>query len=144
MLNLELTAFNGCDLAELAEDGYALDGLRLEAMSGLVNLYAVFAPEDLEGDGATGAVPTFNFGEEASAAQAEEPARAVIRLAASWEVEGEETSADVLKPQEEYGTLSRGSRGEAVRALQQRLIDLCLLYTSLKREVSKGWHLISE
>ena len=27
----ELTAFNGCDLAELAEDGYALDGLRLEA-----------------------------------------------------------------------------------------------------------------
>ena len=83
----ELTAFNGCDLAELAEDGYALDGLRLEAMSGLVNLYAVFAPEDLEGDGATGAVPTFNFGEEASAAQAEEPARAVIRLAASWEVE---------------------------------------------------------
>ena len=120
----ELTAFNGCDLAELAEDGYTLDGLRLEAMSGLVNLYAVFAPEDLEGDGATGAVPTFNFGEEASAAQAEEPARAVIRLAASWEVEGEETSADVLKPQEEYGTLSRGSRGEAVRALQQRLIDL--------------------
>ena len=39
-------------------------------------------------------------------------------------VEGEQTSADVLKPQEEYGTLSRGSRGEAVRALQQRLIDL--------------------
>ena len=30
----ELTAFNGCDLAELAEDGYTLDSLRLEAMSG--------------------------------------------------------------------------------------------------------------
>lgn len=31
---------------------------------------------------------------------------------------------DVLKPQEEYGSLSRGSRGEAVRALQERLIEL--------------------
>ena len=120
----ELTAFNGCDLAELAEDGYTLDSLRLEAMSGLVNLYAVFAPEDLEADGWTGSeVPTFNFG-EAAPAEAEEEARGLISLAASWAVEGEETSADVLKPQEEYGTLSRGSRGEAVRALQQRLIEL--------------------
>ena len=119
----ELSAFNGCDLAELTEDGYTLDSLRLEAMSGLVNLYAVFAPEDLEADGWTGSeVPTFNFGEEAP--DGEEEARSIIRLAASWTVEGEQTSADVLKPQEEYGTLSRGSRGEAVRALQQRLIDL--------------------
>ena len=119
----ELSAFNGCDLAELTEDGYTLDSLRLEAMSGLVNLYAVFAPEDLEADGWTGSeVPTFNFGEEAP--DGEEEARSITRLAASWTVEGEQTSADVLKPQEEYGTLSRGSRGEAVRALQQRLIDL--------------------
>ena len=104
-------------LPNLPRDGYALDSLRLEAMSGLVNLYAVFAPEDLEADGWTGSeVPTFNFGEEAPAG--EEEARSIIRMAASWTVEGEQTSADVLKPQEEYGTLSRGSRGEAVRALQ--------------------------
>ncbi len=121
----ELTAFNGVDLVELTEEGYTLSGLRLEAMSGLVALYATFEPEDLEADSWTGGeVPTFNFGDEAPAETAEEEPRSITRLVATWEVAGEETSADVLKPQEEYGTLSRGSRGEDVRALQQRLIDL--------------------
>ena len=46
-----LAAFNSCDVAALAEDGYTLDSLRMEAMSGQVNLYAIFAPEDLEAEG---------------------------------------------------------------------------------------------
>ena len=44
-----LAAFNSCDVAALAEDGYTLDSLRMEAMSGQVNLYAIFAPEDSRG-----------------------------------------------------------------------------------------------
>ena len=121
-----LELYNSCDLQGLASDGYTLAALRLEAMSGLVNLYGVFAPEDLEAENGAGGwtsaeVPTFNFGEDAANAS---DAQYSITLVASWEVADEETTVDVLKPQEEYGTLSRGSRGEAVRALQQRLIEL--------------------
>ena len=121
-----LELYNSCDLQGLASDGYTLAALRLEAMSGQVNLYGVFAPEDLEAENGAGGwtsaeVPTFNFGEDAANAS---DAQYSITLVASWEVADEETTVDVLKPQEEYGTLSRGSRGEAVRALQQRLIEL--------------------
>ena len=119
-----LAAFNSCDVAALAEDGYTLDSLRMEAMSGQVNLYAIFAPEDLEAEGwGESSVPTFNFGDDASEETGEE-AQDITSLVAVWVVDGEDTAADVLKPQEEYGTLSRGSRGDAVRALQQRLIGL--------------------
>ena len=121
-----LELYNSCDLQGLASDGYTLAALRLEAMSGQVNLYGVFAPEDLEAENGAGGwtsaeVPTFNFGEDAANAS---DAQFSITMVASWEVADEETTVDVLKPQEEYGTLSRGSRGEAVRALQQRLIEL--------------------
>ena len=58
-------------------------------------------------------------------------------LAASAELDGEETAWSLLQPAEQYSPLSRGSRGEAVSAIQQPLYDLgyydyyiCLLYTS--------------
>ena len=117
-----LEAFDRCDLEGLASEGYALSGLRLEALSGLVNLYGVFAPEDLEAESGTGqTTPTFTFGD--APVETEDP-RDETRLIASWTVMGEDTTVDVLKPQEAYGTLSRGSRGEAVRKLQSRLIEL--------------------
>ena len=117
-----LELYDSCDLEGLASDGYTLSGLRLEAMSGQINLYGIFAPEDLEAESWDGqTTPTFTFGE--APAEEADPQQSV-HLIAVWAVADEDTTMDVLKPQEEYGSLSRGSRGEAVRALQERLIEL--------------------
>ena len=111
------TPFAFCGEEALRMDGYVLKEMRLEALSGQVNLYATFEAEDLE---AEAEVPAFTFGDEPAQ---QEQTLSVERLVASWAVEGEQNTADVLQPQS-YGTLSRGSRGEEVRALQQRLIEL--------------------
>ena len=65
-----LTAFERLDVSGLAEDGYTRTGLRMEALSGLVVLYGVYTPADLEAGATsqTSEVPSFSFGEVAQTA----------------------------------------------------------------------------
>ena len=93
--------------------GYDVTGMRIAGMSGQLNVYAVMEE--------TSAKPDFSFLEFESESDAAEP---VLRLVDKIAVEGEETAWDLLKPAPQYTPLSRGSRGDAVRAIQQPLLDL--------------------
>jgi len=117
---LRLTKFATVDLAATSwPEGYELSGLRIEGMSGQLNVYAVLSPVDLEGGEA--GVPTFSFGDEPAPEQVADEMLVLIR---AIDVPDEEKSSDVIQPEVEYGSLSRGSRGEDVRKLQQMLIEL--------------------
>ena len=100
---------SGYDLPE----GYTVTGLRIFGMSGQLNVYAVLEEES--------AKPDFSFIEFESESSAAEP---ILRLLESNPIDGEDTAWDLLKPAPQYTPLSRGSRGDAVRAIQQPLYDL--------------------
>ena len=92
---------------------YNVDGLYIEAMSGQLNVYAQLAEK--------AAKPTFSFIEFESEAEVAVP---VLRLIDTLKLTGEQTASDQLKPTPQYAPLSRGSRGDAVSAIQQPLKDL--------------------
>ena len=92
---------------------YNVDGLRIEGMSGQLNVYAQLSDK--------AAKPTFSFIEFESEADAAAP---LLRLIDTLKLKGEQTAWDRLKPTPQYATLSRGSRGDAVSAIQQPLKDL--------------------
>ena len=92
---------------------YEADGLRIEGMSGQLNVY-VQLREKLS-------KPTFSFIEFESEADEAAP---VLRLIDTLTIDGEETAWDLLKPAPQYTPLSMGSRGDAVTAIQQPLYDL--------------------
>ena len=92
---------------------YNVDGLYIEAMSGQLNVYAQLVEK--------AAKPTFSFIEFESEAEVAAP---VLRLIDTLKLAGEQTASDQLKPTPQYATLSRGSRGDAVSAIQQPLKDL--------------------
>ena len=93
--------------------GYECTGLRIEGMSGQLNVYAQLKEAS--------AKPDFSFIEFETES---ETADAVYRLIDKKAVSGEQTAWDILKPAAQYTPLSRGSRGDAVRAIQQPLYDL--------------------
>ncbi len=82
------------------------------AMNGLLNVYAAGQAESEE--------PVFTFMEYATDLN-EEDGQAV--LVQSVALEGEETAWTMLQPAVQYTPLSRGSRGDAVSAIQQPLYD---------------------
>ena len=92
---------------------YDVTGLRIEAMSGRLNVYAVLEEKS--------AKPDFSFIEFATETETAAP---ILKLLESNALTGEQTAWDALKPAPQYTTLSRGSRGDAVRAIQQPLKDL--------------------
>ena len=92
-------------------EGYTFDGFKLYGMDGQLNLYAEFS----EGE------PTFGFIEFTSTSDVQAK---TVRLLESWPIDGEEPAWTFLKPAVQYSPLSRGSRGDAVRAIQQPLYDL--------------------
>ena len=94
-------------------EGYAVSELKLEAMDGQLNVYA-----ELE-DAA--AQPSFSFIEFTSTSDSDQPE---VRLLEAYAIDGEEPAWTQLKPAEQYSPLSRGSRGDAVRAIQKPLYDL--------------------
>ena len=93
--------------------GYDVQGLRIEAMSGQLNVYAVLKEK--------AAKPDFSFIEFESEADVSEP---LYRLIDRIPLRSEENAFDVLKPAAQYAPLSRGSRGDAVRAIQGPLKEL--------------------
>ena len=92
---------------------YNVDGLRIEGMGGQLNVYAQLTEK--------AAKPTFSFIEFESESDVAAP---VLRLIDTLKLAGEQTASDQLKPTPQYATLSRGSRGDAVSAIQQPLKDL--------------------
>ncbi|MDD6883562.1 MAG: peptidoglycan-binding domain-containing protein, partial [Eubacteriales bacterium] len=95
------------------EEGWELQETYIEGMSGQVNIYAVLR-EISDSEGA------FTF--EESAGQIALAEKTV--LVSQYLVAEEKRSADLLKPAVIYETLRFGNRGDAVTALQQKLIDL--------------------
>ena len=100
--------------APATPEGTTLDSYTIEAMSGLLNVYATFTDNE---------TLTFTFIEFASdAATADATTRTT--LVDSVTLEGEETAWSLLEPAQPFTPLRRGSRGEAVSAIQQPLYDL--------------------
>ncbi len=93
--------------------GMNATGVRIEAMPGAVNVYAELEEAD--------ALPDFTFIEFESDMNAGEKSYALVN---TLPIEGEASVWDALKPAPQYTTLARGSRGDAVRAIQQPLYDL--------------------
>ena len=91
-------------------EGYSVSGLRVEAMSGQLNVYAVL--EEIE------TKPDFSFITFDEEPRAKAPQ---LRLIEIYPLDGEQTAWDLLKPAPQYTPLARGSRGDAVRAIQQPL-----------------------
>lgn len=95
------------------EDGARVESYAIEAMSGQLNVYATIAKEE---------ELTFTFIEFSSDATDNDSTRTT--LIASAAIDGEDLAWTMLEPAELYSPLSRGSRGDAVSAIQQPLYDL--------------------
>ena len=93
--------------------GYNVDGLRIEGMSGQLNVYAELSDAN--------AKPEFSFIEFESDTDAAEPNLKLIDVNV---LEKEEPAWSLLKPAAQYEPLSRGCRGEAVSAIQKPLKEL--------------------
>ena len=102
------------DLASYkAPSGYEATGLRIEGMSGQLNVYVELRE--------TSAELGFSFIEFTSTSDTD---TSVYRLLDRISLSNEEAAWDYLKPAPQYATLMWGSRGDAVRAIQQPLKDL--------------------
>ena len=94
--------------------GKDLESYRIEAVSGQLNIYGVVSRTDV--------LPTFTFVESTSQYVADTSTEMI--LLSAYKIQDEETVSDLLVPAEQYSTLRRGSRGDAVSAIQQPLYDL--------------------
>ena len=94
-------------------EGSDVAGLRIEGLPGSLNVYAELEDEEV--------LPDFAFIEFESE---EETAETRLFLLESVAVDGETSAWDAMRPAAQYTPLARGSRGEAVRAIQQPLYDL--------------------
>ena len=93
--------------------GYTATGLKILGMDGQLNVYAELSEASAQ--------PNFSFIEFTSTSDTLSP---VYRLLETYSMEGETAAWTFVKPAVQYSPLSRGSRGEAVRAIQQPLYDL--------------------
>lgn len=91
-------------------NGKVLTGYRIEAVSGQLNIYGELA--------ASNAGEMFNFVDFAG--QAVRTKQNYILLSA-YSIKEEDTVLTLLQPAKQYTTLRRGSRGEAVSAIQKPL-----------------------
>ena len=92
---------------------YDVSDLRIEAMSGQLNVYAALEEKS--------AKPEFSFIEFDAQSDTVEP---VLKLIDTQTLKGEETAWELLEPTPQYEPLARGSRGDAVRAIQGPLKEL--------------------
>ncbi len=107
--------------------GKDLESYRIEAVSGQLNIYGVVSRTDV--------LPTFTFVESTSQYVADTSTEMI--LLSAYKIQDEETVSDLLVPAEQYSTLRRGSRGDAVSAIQQPLYDLG--YYDYKIDGIYGW-----
>ena len=94
--------------------GKQVNGFTIEAVSGQLNVYGTVSGTDT--------LPTFTFVDSTSTVVADTSSETMLLCA--YAIDGEDTVAALLKPAPQYSTLRRGSRGEAVSAIQQPLYDL--------------------
>ena len=90
--------------------GYTVSDIRIEAVHGQLNVYAALEEASAQ--------PSFSFIEFTSTSDSDLPN---VRLVARYAIKGETAAWVRLKPAKQYSPLSRGSRGEAVRAIQKPL-----------------------
>ena len=95
-------------------NGLSLSAYRIEAVSGQLNVYGVLEDENT--------LPTFTFVDYTSQIVADSSSG--LRLLSAYSISGESTVWDLLQPAPQYSPLRRGSRGDAVAAIQQPLYDL--------------------
>ncbi|MBQ8506378.1 MAG: peptidoglycan-binding protein [Clostridia bacterium] len=95
-------------------NGKTLDSYRIEAVSGQLNVYGIVNDADT--------LPTFTFVDFSS--QIVEDSSSELMLLSAYAIQGESTVWDLLQPAEQYSTLRKGSRGEAVSAIQEPLSEL--------------------
>ena len=95
-------------------NGKSLSAYRIEAVSGQMNVYGVVDDSN--------ALPTFTFVEYTSQIVADTSSD--VRLLSAYSISGESTVWDLLQPAPQFSPLRRGSRGDAVAAIQQPLYDL--------------------
>lgn len=94
--------------------GKSIEGYRIEAVSGQLNIYGLVKDSNI--------LPTFSFVDFSS--QIVEDTSSEAMLLSAYAIEGESTVWNLLEPAQQYTTLRKGNRGEAVRAIQQPLFDL--------------------
>lgn len=94
--------------------GKQVTGFTIEAVSGQLNVYGTVSGTDT--------LPTFTFVDSTSTVVSDTSSETMLLCA--YAIDGEDTVAALLKPAPQYSTLRRGSRGEAVSAIQQPLYDL--------------------
>ncbi len=94
--------------------GKSIESYRIEAVSGQLNVYGIARDSS--------SLPTFTFVDYAT--QIVEDHSGAALLLSAYSIDGESTVWDLLNPAQQYTTLRKGSRGEAVRAIQQPLYDL--------------------
>ena len=95
-------------------NGLSLSAYRIEAVSGQLNVYGVLEDENI--------LPTFTFVDYTSQIVADSSSG--LRLLSAYSINGESTVWDLLQPAPQFSPLRRGSRGDAVSAIQQPLYDL--------------------
>ncbi len=95
-------------------NGKNLSAYRIEAVSGQLNVYGVVDDADT--------LPTFTFVDFTSQIVADTSSG--VRLLSAYSINGESTVWDLLQPAPQFSPLRRGSRGDAVAAIQQPLYDL--------------------
>ena len=91
--------------------GKTLDSYRIEAVSGQLNVYGVVNDSNT--------LPTFTFVDFSSQVVADSSSE--LMLLSAYAISGESTVWDLLQPAQQFTTLRRGSRGEAVSAIQEPL-----------------------
>jgi peptidoglycan hydrolase-like protein with peptidoglycan-binding domain len=89
----------------------------LRGMSGQLNVYS--RPEAQAQD-----ILVFDFSMDGNGDTSAVQDNSTLNLLASASLDSEQTTKDILTPAAEYSTLSYGSRGDAVKNLQQALTDL--------------------
>ena len=103
----------GPDANYALPQGQEISALRLEGMDGQLNVYGELQDASAQ--------PDFSFIEFTSSSDDLAPEMVLLE---HFVVEGEAPAWTALKPAVQYSPLSRGSRGDAVRAIQQPLYDL--------------------
>ncbi len=93
--------------------GYDVSDIRIEAMHGQLNVYAELTE--------AAAQPSLSFIEFTATSDSDLPN---LRLVGRYAVKGEATAWAQIEPAKQYSPLSRGSRGDAVRAIQKPLRSL--------------------
>ena len=94
--------------------GKTLDSYRIEAVSGQLNVYGIISDSNT--------LPTFTFVDFSS--QVVEDTSSELMLLSAYAIAGESTVWDLLQPAEQFTILRRGSRGDAVSAIQKPLAEL--------------------